>query len=154
VYGTASKPASRKNSRVASRSWSGFWSSTRLVEVMAVGLRDKMRRLEDATRGKLDSFELADGSRFYYDPTSPEMYMHPCDCLMAHDNPERPEPPELVKALARAKDRHAAFYRVFDGWNAELFPYDVEALLERGEIVPISLVVGYELGEPLPDLSE
>jgi hypothetical protein len=30
----------------------------------------------------------------------------------------------------------------------------VEALLERGEIVPISLVVGYDLGEPLPDLSE
>jgi len=75
---------------------------------------------------------------------------------MAHDNPERPEPPELVKALAQAKDRHAAFSRVFDGWNAGLFPYpyDVEALLERGEIVPISLVVGYELGEPLPDLSE
>jgi hypothetical protein len=35
-----------------------------------------------------------------------------------------------------------------------LFPYEVEALVERGEIVPHSLVVGYELGEPLPDLSE
>jgi hypothetical protein len=35
-----------------------------------------------------------------------------------------------------------------------MFPYDNQALLERGEIVPVSVVVGKELGEPLPDLSE
>jgi len=35
-----------------------------------------------------------------------------------------------------------------------IFPYEVEALVERGELVPWSLVAGRELGEPLPDLSE
>jgi hypothetical protein len=35
-----------------------------------------------------------------------------------------------------------------------MLPYDEQALVEGGEIVPISLVVGRELGEPLPDLSE
>jgi hypothetical protein len=55
--------------------------------------------------------------------------------------------------VARAKDRRAAF-REMEGTAAGLFPYDEEALVERGEIVPRSLVVGKELGEPLPDLSE
>jgi hypothetical protein len=34
-----------------------------------------------------------------------------------------------------------------------IFPYEAEALIERGELVPRSLVAGRELGEPLPDLS-
>jgi hypothetical protein len=118
-----------------------------------MGIRDKIRRLERVTQGKLKSFELADGSRFYFDPTSAEMFLHACDCLRNHDKPERPEPPELVKAVARAKDRRAAF-REIEGTAAGLFPYDAEALVERGEIVPRSLVVGRELGEPLEDLSE
>src|ERR671921_20481 len=33
-------------------------------------------------------------------------------------------------------------------------PHEREALLERGELVPHSLVAGRELGEPLEDLSE
>jgi hypothetical protein len=33
-------------------------------------------------------------------------------------------------------------------------PVDLEALVERGELVPCSMVSGRELGEPLPDLSE
>ena len=35
-----------------------------------------------------------------------------------------------------------------------VFPYEPETLAERGELVPRSMVVGRELGEPLPDLSE
>ena len=35
-----------------------------------------------------------------------------------------------------------------------VFPYEPETLVERGELVPRSMVVGRELGEPLPDLSE
>jgi hypothetical protein len=120
-----------------------------------MGLKDKMRRLEAAARGQVESFELADGSRFYYEPQSSELFLHTCECLRAHDKPERPEPPELVKAIARARDRRAAYEQVTDGAGTfSAFPYDVEALVERGEIVPISLVVGRELGESLPDLSE
>jgi hypothetical protein len=119
-----------------------------------MGIRDKLKRLEQAARGNLASFELEDGSRHYYDPTSPELFLHICECLRNHDEPERPEPPELLQALARAKDRRAAFSQIFEGGSVGLFPYEVEALVERGEIVPRSLVVGYELGEPIPDLSE
>jgi hypothetical protein len=31
-----------------------------------------------------------------------------------------------------------------------MFPYDKQALVERGEIVPLSVVVGCELGNPCP----
>ena len=34
-----------------------------------------------------------------------------------------------------------------------IFPYEVEALVERGELLPRSMVAGRELGEPLEDLS-
>ena len=120
-----------------------------------MGLRDKMRALERMAQDHVRSFELADGGRFYYDPQSAEMFLHICDCLRNHDKPERPEPPELVKAIARAKDRRAAYGQATAGACifAE-FPYDAEALIEHGEIVPVSLVVGRDLGEPLPDLSE
>ena len=40
-----------------------------------------------------------------------------------------------------------------EGTTAGLFPYDEEAIVGRGEIVPRSLVVGRDLGEPIPDLS-
>ena len=33
-------------------------------------------------------------------------------------------------------------------------PYDSEALIERGEFVPVSMVAGRELGERAEDLSE
>jgi hypothetical protein len=79
--------------------------------------------------------------------------LHLCDCLRHHQEPERPEPPEVVKALARTKDRRAAYSEVIGAYR-DMLPYDEQALVERGEIVPISLVVGRELGEPLPDLSE
>ena len=116
-------------------------------------LSGRLRQLERTSREILRSFELADGSRFYFDPTSAEMFLHACECLRNHDKPERPEPPELVKAVARAKERRATF-REMEGRAAGLFPYDAEVLVERGEIVPRSLVVGRELGEPAPDLSE
>jgi hypothetical protein len=47
----------------------------------------------------------------------------------------------------------AALTRLYGG-SVGIFPYEVEALLQRGELVPRSLVAGRELGEPLGDLSE
>jgi hypothetical protein len=35
-----------------------------------------------------------------------------------------------------------------------IFPYEVEALVDSGELVPRSMVAGRELGEALEDLSE
>ena len=118
-------------------------------------MKNKLRRLEAAVRGNLESFVLEDGSRFYFDPTSGERFLHSMDCLRAQGEGKTtfPEPPPVVKAIARAKDRAAAFRKVYSG-NFTIMPYDTEALIERGEFVPVSMVVGRELGESLEDLSE
>jgi hypothetical protein len=60
-----------------------------------MGFRSKVRALEQAARGNLMSFELLDGSRFYYDPQSAELFLHICEYLKTHDEPERPEPPKF-----------------------------------------------------------
>jgi hypothetical protein len=39
-----------------------------------MGLRGKMRRLEDTLRDHLDTFDLEDGSRFYFDASSAERF--------------------------------------------------------------------------------
>lgn len=119
-----------------------------------MGLRDKLRRQERGANENLMSFVLTDGSRHYYDPTSGERFLHSCDCLRAQGSGEPfPEPPETIKALARARDRGAALEQVTGG-ALGIFPYDTEALVERGELLPRSLVVGHELGDPIEDLSE
>ena len=118
-------------------------------------MRSKLRRLEAAALGKLDSFILEDGSRFYFDPADATVFLHSMDCLRAQGKgkPTFPEPPPKVKAIARARDRAAALKQVYSG-DFTVMPYDTEALIERGEFVPVSMVVGRELGEMLPDLSE
>ncbi len=120
-----------------------------------MGLRDKMHRLEAALRDQLDSFDLEDGSRFYFDPADATVFLHSMDCLRAQGEGKTtfPEPPPTVKAITRAKDRAAAFGMVYSA-KFTIMPYDTEVLIERGEFVPVSMVVGRELGEVLPDLSE
>jgi hypothetical protein len=118
-----------------------------------MGLRGWIKRLERDARGDLASFVLEDGSRYYYNPESGECFLHACDCLRAQGDCEPfPEPPETIKALTRARNRAAALEAVCGGFG--LFPYEREALLDRGELVPRSLVAGRELGEPTGDLSE
>jgi hypothetical protein len=99
-----------------------------------VGLRCKLRRLELGARGNLTSFMLEDGSRHYYNPESGECFLHACDCVRAGFEGEAfPEPPETIKALTRARNRAAALDKVCGGLG--LFPYEREALIERGELV-------------------
>ncbi len=121
-----------------------------------MGLRGKVRALERMARGQVESFELEDGSRHYYDPSSAERFLHSLECLRAQGEGKTsfPEPPETVRALLRAKDRAAALKQVYGNGSFTLIPYDTEALVLRGELVPRSMVVGKELGEALPDLSE
>jgi len=121
-----------------------------------VTLRNWIKRLERGAREDLESFVLEDGSRFYYDPKSAECFLHSMDCLRAQGEGEItfPEPPETIKAIARARDKGAALHHLYPPGSFGVFPYDVEALLERGELVPRSMVVDRELGEPLEDLSE
>jgi hypothetical protein len=118
-----------------------------------LGFRDKLRRFEQAARDHLESFVLEDGSRCYYDPASAEVFLHSMECLRAQGEGKTtfPEPPPVVKAIARAKNRDAAFEKVFDG-TFSVVPYDTEALVNRGEFVPRSMVAGRELGETADDL--
>ena len=53
-----------------------------------MGLRGWLKRLERGSREDMASFVLMDGSRCYYDPASPELFMHWYECLTA-GNPER-----------------------------------------------------------------
>jgi hypothetical protein len=120
-----------------------------------MGLRGKLRRLERNANEDLASFVLEDGTRYYFNPTSAEIFLHSTACLRAQGDCEPfPEPPETVKAIARARDRRAALHQLYPNGSFGMFPYEVEPLVERGELVPRSLVAGRELGEPLPDLSE
>lgn len=120
-----------------------------------MGLRDKLKRLEQDLRGHLESFVLTDGSRHYYDPASGERFLHSMDCLCAQgDGKPFLEPPETIKSLTRARDRISAVRQVIGPYDG-IFPYDKQALVERGELVPRSLVAGRELGEPCDeDISE
>src|SRR5215216_3578603 len=118
-------------------------------------MRSWIKRLERNASEDLASFILEDGSRYYFNPTSAEIFLHSMDCLGAQGDCEPfPEPPETLKPIARARDRGAALNQLYPSGTFGIFPYEVEALVERGELVPRSLVVGRELGEPLPDLSE
>src|SRR5215210_8219649 len=117
-----------------------------------MGLRGWLRRLERGAREDLASFVLEDGSRYYFDPASGECFLHSMDCLRAQGDCEPfPEPPETEKAIARARDRRAALNQLYPNGSFGVFPYEVESLIERGELVPRSLVAGreLELGEPL-----
>jgi hypothetical protein len=54
----------------------------------------------------------------------------------------------------RGRDRGTALSQLYPNGSFGVFPYEPETLVERGELVPRSMVVGRELGEPLADLSE
>jgi len=119
-------------------------------------MRSWIRRLERAASEDLESFVLEDGSRHLYDPGSAECFLHSMACMRAQGEGKTtfPEPPETVKAITRARDREAVLHQLYPPGSFGVFPYDVEALLECGELVPRSMVVGCELGEVLEDLSE
>lgn len=108
-----------------------------------MGLKAKLGKLQKAMRGNLESFELRDGSRYYFDPeeASKETFRYFADCMDADWKREpRGEPPELLKAVAGAKDRREALPRVMGDYNH--LPVDGEALVECGEFKPRSLVAG------------
>lgn len=110
-----------------------------------MSLRGKLDRLEKTMRGQLAHFELAGGRRYYFDPDEAFKITFGFfgDSLTADYRREpRPEPPDLLKAVADAKDRGEALFRVMG--KASLLPIDRGALIERGELKPRSLVAGRE----------
>ena len=123
-----------------------------------MGLKGRLSRLQAALRDDLGSFELADGSRHWYDPaeTAKELFLYSCDCLRAaYGVADRPEPPEIVRAVAGVKDRRAALEQASAASPMDFFAFEREPLAERGELVHRSFVAGQDAdSEPVPDLSE
>ena len=120
-----------------------------------MGAKDRLRRLQKALQGTLDFFELADGSRHYFDveQTVRDNFRYLTACLRAdYRGAPRPDPPAVLRAVSNARDRGEALSRVLGGYNH--LPLDREALISRGELVPHSLVAGRDVDEPVEGLSE
>ena len=114
-----------------------------------MGIRDKVRRLEKAAEGELESFELLDGSRFYYDPmeAAKELFLHGYDCALGC---AVSEVPDIYLAVCKAKDPAAILERLVPSdkaaWFTEL-PYDRDVLVSERRLVPVE-------HDPVEDLSE
>ena len=114
-------------------------------------LRARLARLQKAARGKLDSFEIEGGSRYHFDSSQAHitLFDYWCASLQAvHRGTPRPDPPPLLRAVADAKDRRRALEAVYPEGVSMWIPLEVEALVERGELVPRTLTAGRDVDEP------
>jgi hypothetical protein len=108
-------------------------------------MRGRIRRLQRAMRGNLETIEQRDGSTYYFDPseTYPELFDFWAECVCAdyHRRP-RPGPPPALLAVANAKDREQALGRVLGGYS--FLPVNRQALVARGELVPQEIAPTYD----------
>lgn len=109
-----------------------------------MGLKDKMRRLERAAEGELESFELLDGFRYYFDRTSGKLFLHWCECLRADSAHHWPEPPEVYKKLTEAKYPERALDKIHGEGSFSTFVYDPEVLINERRLEPRGLVSRYD----------
>lgn len=117
-----------------------------------MGVKSRLARLQKAMRGRLSSFELTDGSRHWFNPeyVYKEIFLHSASSMRAdYKRRPRPEPPEILRVIVHARNHREAVETVFSGNGAVFIAYDLEALIEHGELVPRSFVTGREHGEPL-----
>ena len=111
-----------------------------------MGPRDKLRRLEAAARGRLESFELLDGSRFYFNPASAELFLHWCNCARAGNARNWPEPPEVLRKVCEAKDIERALEKVRGEGSFNFIVYEPEILINERRLEPRPLVSRYDPG--------
>jgi hypothetical protein len=116
-------------------------------------VRSWIKRLERAASEDLDSFELLDGSTFYYDrlETYKELFVHACD-LQLGEADKWPEPPEVYRRMCEARDPAAVLerFRPEDPARAFVNPaelYDTDVLVNERRLVPFTHA-------PVEDLSE
>jgi hypothetical protein len=116
-------------------------------------MRSWIRRLERDARGHLESFELLDGSTYYYDrlETYKELFLHAYDVLLG-DAHKWPEPPEILSKMCEARDVAAVLKRFKPEDPGRTFVnlaelYDTDALVRERRLVPLT-------HEPVEDLSE
>ena len=101
--------------------------------------RSTIRRLREALRGNLESFELLDGSRYWYDPQ--EVHKQLFLCAYGLQLGRVGEPPELFRKLCEARDPAAVLERLEPESNeAFVNPaamYDRDALVRERRLVPL-----------------
>jgi hypothetical protein len=129
-----------------------------------MGIRENLKRLRKAAEGELESFELLDGSRYFFDPLSPELFLHFCNCAAAGSAHNWPEPPEVIRKLCEAKDVERALEKVQGEATFYSIVYDPQILINERRLEPRGLVSSrdpqtgeWHLRDPyedIPDLSE
>jgi hypothetical protein len=106
--------------------------------------RGWVKRLEHAAREDLASFELRDGSRYYFDPASAELFIHWCECIKAGSAHHWPEPPGIMRKLTQAKDVERAIELVRGEGSWDFIVYDIEVLVAERRLEPRGLVSRYD----------
>ena len=111
------------------------------------GMRRELARMRKRVIGD-DSILLYDGSRYRYDCTSVAMerFKHAAEAMQAdyEGRPRPAEPPEILQAVARARNRRAALEKLYPEWETSrpFCAYDLVALVETGELVPVPFADG------------
>jgi hypothetical protein len=115
-------------------------------------MRSWIRRLERAASEDLESFELLDGSTYYYDrlETYEELFLHACDVQLG-DADKWPEPPEVYQKMCEAKDPAEVLERFKPEDPERAFVdvtqiYDTDVLVRERRLVPL-------VHAPVEDLS-
>ena len=113
-----------------------------------MGLRDKLARLEKAMQDNLSSIELADGTRYRYNPDEVwrQLWGHASASARAdYERKVRPAPPELFRIVCRAKNRRAALSNLYPEWETRppFCGFDLRALVETGELVHVGFAASY-----------
>jgi hypothetical protein len=118
-----------------------------------MGLKGKLASLKRKASEGLESFELTDGSTYYYDrpETYAQMYLHAYDVQLG-DAHKWPEPPEIWLKMCEAHDPEAVLGRFKPENPARAFlnvaeTYDTDTLINERRLVPLT----HE--EPVEDLS-
>jgi|SRR5215213_2848496 hypothetical protein len=118
-----------------------------------MSLRASIKRLERRASQDLASFELLDGTTYYYDrlETYKELFLHAYDVQLG-DADKWPKPPEVYRKMCQARDLSEVLerFRPEDPKRAfvnvaELF--DTDVLVHERRLVMLSV-------EPPEDLSE
>jgi len=102
----------------------------------------------------LESFELLDGSTYYYDrlETYKELFMHAYDVQLG-DADKWAEPPEVYRKMCEARDPAAVLERFRPEDPERAFVdvtqiYDTDALIRERRQVPLTHEPGENLSEP------
>jgi hypothetical protein len=106
-------------------------------------IRGWLKRLERTSREDLASFELLDGSRYYFDPASPNLYLFWLACIKTSAD-RWPEPPQVMRKLTQAKDVERAIELVRGEGSWDFLVYDIEVLISERTLEPRGIVSRYD----------